>query len=70
MDYIIPYYLICPADSTRQEATDFQSLGPLNVSYQIRSGMRVNQSNPSELLARCPIHGHALFCDGKVVSGK
>jgi hypothetical protein len=30
----------------------------------------VNENNPGELLARCPIHRHALFCDGKVVIGE
>jgi hypothetical protein len=36
--------LICPADTTKQAAFDFEHLGPNNVSYQVHSGI---QSWPS-----------------------
>ncbi len=61
-----PRVLVCPADRSKQPAKDFQNLLTANVSYQVRSGTNVNETNPSEVLARCPIHGHEVFCDGSV----
>jgi hypothetical protein len=61
-----PRILICPADPSKQPALDFRSLQAGNVSYQVRSGTDVNDTNPEEVLARCPIHGHEVLCDGSV----
>jgi hypothetical protein len=61
-----PKVLICPADSKRQPALDFQSLQPANVSYRVRSGTNVNETNPEEVLALCPIHNNVLLSDGSV----
>jgi hypothetical protein len=61
-----PKILICPADSKRQPALDFQSLLLANVSYRVYSGTNINEANPQEVLAVCPIHGHVLLCDGSV----
>ncbi len=61
-----PKILVCAADSSRQPAADFLSLRADNVTYQFRSGTNVNDSHPEEVLARCPIHGHELLCDGSV----
>ncbi len=61
-----PMILVCPADSSRQPAADFLSLRADNVSYQVRSGTNVNETQPQEVLVRCPIHGHELLCDGSV----
>ncbi len=61
-----PRVLVCPADRSKQPAKDFQSLFTANVSYQVRSGTNVNGANPSEVLARCPVHGHVVLCDGSV----
>lgn len=63
-------YLVCPSDSERQLAADFLSLRSINVSYQVRSGPNVNDTNPNEILARCPAHGHILFCGGRIQSEK
>jgi len=61
-----PKLLICPADGSKRPALDFRNLQAANVSYQVRSGTNVNEANPQEILARCPIHGHEVFCDGSV----
>jgi hypothetical protein len=61
-----PKVLVCPADSKRQPALDFQSLQPANVSYRVYSGTNVNENNPQEVLAVCPIHNHVLLSDGSV----
>jgi len=61
-----PKILVCPADSSKQAALDFRNLSAANVSYQVRSGTNLNEANPQEVLARCPIHGHEVLCDGSV----
>jgi hypothetical protein len=65
-----PKILVCPADSSKQAAIDFQDLSAANVSYQVRSGTNIDETNPSEVLARCPIHGHEVLCDGSVRQGR
>jgi hypothetical protein len=64
-----PRILVCPADSSRQPAADFLSLRAVNVTYQVRSGKNVSDAQPQEVLARCPIHGNELLCDGSVRQG-
>lgn len=61
-----PKILVCPADSKRQPALNFQSLQPANVSYRVYSGTNVNETNPQEVLAICPIHHNVLLSDGSV----
>ena len=61
-----PRRLICPADASRHRATDFQSLQATNISYRFETGPEINPRNPVNVLARCPIHGHELLCDGTV----
>jgi hypothetical protein len=61
-----PKVLVCPADSSKTSAPDFQHLLAANVSYLVRSGTNVDEINPSEVLARCPIHGTQVLCDGSV----
>ena len=58
--------LVCPADSTKQPALNFESLQPENVSYQVHSGKNVTETNPEEVLAVCPIHNNVALCDGSV----
>jgi hypothetical protein len=65
-----PAILICPSDRFKQPAGSFLSLQPENVSYQVRSGPEVNETNPAQVLALCPIHGHELRCDGSVMQGQ
>jgi hypothetical protein len=61
-----PRILVCPADSSRTPASDFQHLEANNVTYQIRSGAGVCEANPKEVIVRCPIHGFVGLCDGSV----
>ena len=61
-----PRILVCPADSKRQPALNFQSLQPANVSYRVYSGTNITETNPQEVLAVCPIHNNVLLCDGSV----
>ncbi len=61
-----PKILLCPADPSKQPALDFRSLQADNVTYQVRSGTNLNDAHPQEVLVRCPIHGHQVFCDGSV----
>jgi TM2 domain-containing membrane protein YozV len=61
-----PRLLVCPADASKQPATDWGSLDSSHVTYLLRSGTQVSEKNPNEVLARCPIHGINLYCDGRV----
>ncbi len=65
-----PKIPVCPSDKTKTAAGQFGNLGPENVSYQIRSGTKVNESNPEEILIYCPIHRHRGLADGSVQAGK
>jgi hypothetical protein len=67
---VTPKLLVCPADSSKHPAGDFQSLQADNVTYQMRSGANISETTPDEVVARCPIHGHVLKCDGSVQSPK
>jgi hypothetical protein len=64
-----PKFLVCRADAAKQPAIDFSTLEARNVSYQLRSGTNISDATPGEILAVCPIHNHALFCDGTVQRG-
>ena len=65
-----PSVLVCPADQSKQPAKEFQNLLAANVSYQVRSGTNLDETNPSEVLVRCPVHGNEVFCDGSVHQGR
>jgi hypothetical protein len=65
-----PKILVCPADPSKQVAADFASLQANNVTYLLRSGTNVNETSPQEVLARCPVHGHVVLCDGSVQQGR
>jgi len=62
-------FLVCPADSSKRPAATFGNLRTANVSYLLRSGPNVEETHPEEVLARCPIHGNVLLCDGSVKKG-
>jgi hypothetical protein len=61
-----PVILVCPADSSRQPAASMATLTAANISYEVETGPEVTESNPQQVLARCPIHGHEVLCDGSV----
>jgi hypothetical protein len=64
-----PKILICPADSSKQPASNFAELQSWNVSYQVRTGPKVSDVNPEEILTYCPIHHHVGRTDGSVHMG-
>jgi hypothetical protein len=64
-----PQILVCPADWLAKPADGFQNLQRTNVSYQLRTGSNVTSDHPEQILAFCPIHGHAVYTDGHVVAG-
>ncbi len=61
-----PTILVCPSDTSKRPAKSFASLQLANVTYEVETGPEVNGTNPGEVLARCPIHGTELLCDGSV----
>jgi len=61
--------LVCPGDKSKQPATDFESLGAWNVSYEVRTGAKVSSANPEEIMIYCPIHHHTGRTDGSVRKG-
>ena len=66
-----PKILVCPADTKKKEALNFESLQPENVSYQVCSGTNVTELNPNQMLAVCLVHNNGalvnvLLCDGSV----
>jgi prepilin-type processing-associated H-X9-DG protein len=65
-ELVTPIVLICPQDSSKKVAVDFQSLGPANVSYRLRTGTNISEANPRTVLLVCPIDGNILYCDGSV----
>jgi len=61
--------LVCPSDSTKKPAMDFRTLQATNVTYVMRSGSHFEETNQEEILAKCPIHGHVVLCNGSVKKG-
>jgi hypothetical protein len=65
-----PRILVCPSDHSKTSCFNFPALRQWNVSYLLRTGTNIDESNPTQVLAICPIHGHILLCDGSVQQGK
>jgi len=61
-----PKVLVCPADTSKEPAKDWESLNSSYVSYLLRSGTQLSEEHPGEVLAQCPIHGTRLYCDAQV----
>jgi hypothetical protein len=67
-DYLrVPLLLVCPQDHSKKAATNWASLGSENVTYRLRSGKNVSDTNPHAVLAVCPVDGNVLYCDGTVM---
>ncbi len=58
--------LVCPDDESKQPADAFVDLSPETVTYQLRTGPQISDSNPLEVVGLCPIHRHVLRVDGSV----
>jgi RNA polymerase sigma factor (sigma-70 family) len=61
-----PGILVVPNDPTKHAAASFAKLTADNISYLLRTGPNVSESNPEEILMVDPINGVALHCDGSV----
>jgi hypothetical protein len=59
-----PAVLVCPNDPKTKPCSTFDSLRPENITYHLRSGPSVNDTNLLEILAVCPVDGNILHCDG------
>lgn len=62
-----PKILVCPADTSRQPASDWNSFTSGNCSYEYLTPSAVQpdpSSEPTRVLSRCPIHGTIGLCDG------
>jgi hypothetical protein len=69
-EFNTPKVLVCPQDKSKRPAMDWKSLQPANVTYLVRSGKDLNEMNPTNVLAVCPIDGNTVYGDGHVVEGK
>jgi hypothetical protein len=58
-----PAALVCPKDRKHEPAHDFQSLGPENVTYRLRTGPSLNATNRSDVLVVCPLDGNLIYGD-------
>src|SRR6266702_7259623 len=55
-----PRILFCPADAAAIRVTDWSQLNPSAISYRFLNP-NGNESDPTKLLATCPIHGHVCL---------
>jgi len=58
-----PAFLVCPKDRKHKPAPDFQSLGPENVTYRLRTGPSLNATNKNDILVVCPLDGNVIYGD-------
>jgi hypothetical protein len=63
-----PRILVCPKDQSRKPAAGFPGLQASNVTYRVRSGTNLNESNPTAVLVVCPLDGNTVLCDGNVTA--
>jgi hypothetical protein len=60
-------FLVCPGDSSKQIAKDFQSLTATNVSFLLRSEVNLdNTYQPHQVLVVSPMYGYVLYSDGDI----
>jgi hypothetical protein len=65
-----PKILLCPSDTARAEARDFNSFGAGNCSYEyfVPGQDEKPATEPNRVMVRCPIHGNIGLADGSVQS--
>lgn len=61
-----PLILLCPKDHSKKPATNLASLTSSNITYRLRSGRDISDTNATNILMLCPICGNVLRCDGSV----
>lgn len=59
-----PAFLVCPKDRKHKPARDFRSLRLENVSYRLRTGPSLTQTNKTDVLVVCPLDGNCIYGDG------
>ena len=59
-----PACLVCLKDRKHKPALDFRSFGPENVSYRLRTGPGLTETNGTEVLVVCPIDCNTVYSDG------
>jgi hypothetical protein len=65
-----PKILICPGDSSKTTAMNWQGFGPENVSYEyLEPGFDEKGAAPQTVVFQCPIHGNVALADGSVQQG-
>ncbi|MDB6066997.1 MAG: hypothetical protein JWR26_3205 [Pedosphaera sp.] len=69
-ELVSPMVLACPMDKSKVATRDWQALGPGNVTYLIRSGTNIDETNPNEVMVVCPICGNRCYTDGHVEGPK
>ncbi len=60
-----PKILFCPADAAAIRVTEWSQLNLATISYRFLNP-NGNESDPTKVLATCPIHGHVALSDGSV----
>jgi hypothetical protein len=60
-----PRILFCPADAAAIRVAEWPQLNPSSISYRFLNP-NGSVSDPTKLLATCPIHGHVGLSDGSV----
>ena len=61
--------LVCPSDRSRVPAANFTLLSPTNVSYVYLAASLRGTNATTNAIFRCPIHGHTVYSDGRIVLG-
>ena len=64
-----PKVLICPSDRSRTPAPNFGELSSTSVSYLYLAAQLQSTNATTNAIFRCPIHGHTVFGDGRIVCG-
>jgi len=65
-----PKILVCPADTNRVVAKNWEAFTEANCSYEnLAPSAPDADDEPARVLSRCPIHGHIGLCDGSVQAG-
>lgn len=59
--------LVCPEDRSKTVALNWGNLSASNVTYRLRTGPGVSETNSHAILLVCPIDGNVLYCDGTVL---
>ena len=67
-EFISPRYFTCPGDTNRKEMTTWANASITNVSYTYVSPGLTN-AKPDVIVVRCPVHGHVVLGDGRVLQG-